>query len=133
WKNIFLNPGIFSTLIGLAMFLSPISWPDMISSGLEMVGKMTVPLSMIVIGSLIANVKNVSLFSILKNGALWKIAITKLLLIPFLLLPFTILSVPTPLLFIAIIVSGMPSAPTISLYAQKYGGDAFFASLGVLL
>jgi malate permease and related proteins len=36
-------------------------------------------------------------------------------------------------LVIAVIVSGMPSAPTISLYAQKYAADTSFASLGVLL
>lgn len=133
WKNILLNPGILSTLTGLIIFLLPIRWPDMISNGLEIVGKITIPLSMIIIGSLIANVKIVSILTTLKNGALWKMAIAKLLLIPLLLVPFAVLSVPTPLLLIAVIVSGMPSAPTISLYAQKYGADAFFASLGVLL
>ncbi|WNS76501.1 AEC family transporter [Bacillus sp. DTU_2020_1000418_1_SI_GHA_SEK_038] len=133
WKNIFLNPGILSTIAGLAIFLLPIGWPRMVSNGLEMVGKMTIPLSMIIIGSLIANVKYMSLVSALKNSSLWKMAIAKLLLIPLLLIPFAALSVPTSLLLIAVIVSGMPSAPTISLYAQKYGADAFFASLGVLL
>ena len=133
WKNIFLNPGILSTITGLVIFLLPIGWPDMISNGLEMVGKMTVPLSMIVIGSFVANEKYVYLFSMLKIGSLWKVAIAKLLFIPLLLIPFAVLSVPTSLLLIAVIVSGMPSAPTISLYAQKYDADASFASLGVLL
>ncbi|NEU32203.1 AEC family transporter [bacterium LRH843] len=133
WKKIFLNPGILSTLTGLVILLLPIGWPDTIANGLEIVGKMTIPLSMIIIGSLIANVKYVSLLSTLKNGSLWNIAIARLLLIPLLLVPFAALSVPTPLLLIAVIVSGMPSAPTISLYAQKYDADAFFASLGVLL
>ncbi|KGR91325.1 hypothetical protein CD30_06795 [Ureibacillus massiliensis 4400831 = CIP 108448 = CCUG 49529] len=133
-KDLFLNPGIISTIVGLVIFiLPPISWPNMISDGLEMVGKMTVPLSMIIIGSLIANIKSVSLFSMLKNRALWKIAIAKLIMIPLLLIPFIVISVPTPLLLIAVIVSGMPSAPTISLYAQKYGADTSFASLAVLL
>lgn len=133
WKSLFLNPGIVSTITGLIIFLSPISWPSMISDGLEIVGKMTIPLSMIIIGSLIADVKYASLITILKNSYLWKAAIAKLLFIPLLLVPFAAISIPTPLLLIAVIVSGMPSAPTISLYAQKYGADAFFASLGVLL
>lgn len=133
WKQIFLNPGIVSTCIGLVVFLLPISWPPVVSNGLEMVGKMTVPLSMLIIGSLIANIKIGSLFSLLKNQSLWKIALAKLIFIPLLLLPFAAISVPPSLLFIAVIVSGMPSAPTISLYAQKFGGDAFFASLGVMV
>ncbi|RTQ91332.1 AEC family transporter [Lysinibacillus telephonicus] len=133
WEILFLNPGILSTITGLVIFLSPITWPDIISDGLEIVGKMTIPLSMIIIGSLIADVKYASLITILKNSYLWKAAIAKLLFIPLLLVPFAAISIPTPLLLIAVIVSGMPSAPTISLYAQKYGADAFFASLGVLL
>lgn len=132
-KSIFLNPGILSTIAGLVIFLLPLNWPPMISNGLEMVGKMTIPLSMIIIGSLIANVKGVSLLSTLKNRSLWTLALAKLLLIPLLLLPFAAFSTPTRLLLIAVIVSGMPSAPTISLYAHKYGADTFFASLGVIL
>ena len=133
WKNIFLNPGFLSTLIGLIIFLLPISWPDMVSKGLESVGKMTVPLSMMMIGSLLANIKYKDFFLLMKNSYLWKMALTKLLLIPLLLLPFTAIYVPFPLLVIAVLVSGMPSAPTISLYSQKYGADTYFASLGVLL
>ncbi|MFE8695917.1 AEC family transporter [Cytobacillus sp. FJAT-53684] len=133
WKNIFLNPGILSTFFGLTLFLLPISWPIMVSSGLESVGKMTIPLSMMLIGSMVANVKYKDLFLLMKNSSLWKMAITRLLLIPFLLLPFAYFSVPFPLLVIAVLVSGMPAAPTISLYSQKYGADTLFASLGVLL
>lgn len=132
WKNIFLNPGILSTLLGLLILFSPLTFPSIISNGLEMVGKMTVPLSMIIIGSLMAQIKleDIPLFF---NSYLWKSAIFKLLVFPSLLMAFLLFSVPQTLLLIAVIVSGMPSAPTISLYAQKYGGDAFFAALGVFL
>ncbi|USK61990.1 AEC family transporter [Peribacillus asahii] len=134
WKNIFLNPGFLSTLIGLIIFLLPVSWPDMVSKSLESVGKTTVLLSMMMmIGSLLANIKYKDFFLLMKNSYLWKMALTKLLLIPLLLLPFTAIYVPFPLLVIAVLVSSMPSAPTISLYSQKYGADTYFASLGVLL
>lgn len=133
WKIILLNPGILSTFIGLIVFLLPISLPIMVSTGLESVGKMTIPLSMMLIGSLVANVKYKDLFLLIKNSYLWKMAIARLLLIPFFLLPFAYFSVPFPVLVIAVLISGMPAAPTISLYSQKYGADTFFASLGVLL
>lgn len=133
WKFIFLNPGILSTLAGIIIFLLPISWPDIISKGLESIGKMTVPLSMMLIGCLLANVTYKDLFSLFKNPYLWKSAFTRLIFIPLLLLPFFTLSVPFPVLIIAVVISGMPSAPTISLYSQKYNADTYFASLGVFL
>ncbi len=133
WKNILLNPGILSTLTGLVIFFLPISWPVMISSGLESVGKMTIPLSMMLIGSLIANVKFKDFILLIKNSYLWKSAVTRLIFIPILLIPFAALSVPFSILLIAVVVSGMPSAPTISVYSQKYGGDTLFASFGALL
>lgn len=132
WKNIFFNPGIISTFFGLLIFLLPFSLPSVVSNGLELVGKMTIPLSMMMIGVLIANVKW-NEFSLIKNKYVWKAAFLKLVIIPLLLLPFFAFKISTPLLIIAVIVSGMPSAPTISLYAEKYGGDSFFASLGTLV
>lgn len=133
WKQIFLNPGILSTFVGLILFLLPVNLPVMVSSGLESVGKMTIPLSMMLIGSLVANVNYKDLFLSIKNRYLWKMAIARLLFIPFLLLPFAFISVPFSLLITAILVSGMPAAPTITLFSQKYGADTLFASLGVLI
>ncbi|MBW8351080.1 AEC family transporter [Bacillus sp. IITD106] len=133
WRKILLNPGIVATFIGLLVLFFPFSWPDIISRSLESVGKMTVPLSMIMIGSLLAKVHYKEVPSLLNNFYLWKSAMTKLIIIPLCLLPFMALSTPFSLLLIAVIISGMPSAPTISFYAQKYGGDTLFASAGVLL
>ncbi|MFP7296187.1 AEC family transporter [Neobacillus niacini] len=132
WRKIFMNPGILFTLTGLLIFFLPVHLPDMLSRGLESVGKMTVPLSMMMIGLLIADVKRKDISIFVKNIYLWKASFIRLLLIPMLLLPFALLTIPYPLLVIAVLVSGMPAAPTISLYAQKYNADTSFSSLGVL-
>ncbi|WP_100012825.1 AEC family transporter [Lentibacillus sediminis] len=133
WRRLFFNPGIVSTGIGLVVLFSPFRWPDGIAKGLESVGNMTIPLSMMLIGSLIANVKYKDFLHLLKNRYIWKAALAKLLLIPLSLLPFVLVGAPFFLLLIAVLVSGMPSAPTMSLYAQKFGGDRLFASLGVVV
>jgi len=133
WGKIFLNPGIISTLFGLLLLLSPVSLPVPVAKGLESTGNMTIPLSMIMIGVLIADIKGTDLLSSFKNKYLWIAAFFRLLLLPMLLLPFLAFSIPFPVLMIAILVSGMPCAPTISLYSQKFGADTFFASLGVIL
>ncbi len=133
WRAVFVNPGILSTAAGLILLFLPFGWPDFIAGTLESVGKMTVPLSMILVGALVANVKAQVFFSSLKNTFLWRASFIRLLLIPLLLLPFIAMPVPPPVLLTAFIVSGMPSAPTICIYVQKYGGDSLFASLGVLI
>src|SRR5690625_712229 len=82
WKLIFLNPGILSTMIGLIILLTPITFPIIISNVLESIGKMTIPLSMMVIGSLIAEIEFKRFTTFFKNQYLWKVAATRLLIIP---------------------------------------------------
>lgn len=84
------------------------------------------------IGCLLGNVRYKDLFSFIKDSYLWKATFLRLIGIPLLVLPFLFLSVPYPLLLTAVIISGMPAASTVSIYAQKYGTDSFYASLGVL-
>lgn len=133
WRTIYLNPGTVATVIGVLMMVLPFQWPPAVSNGLESVGKMTLPLSMLMIGSLMAKVSLKELKSLVKNHYLWRSAVAKLILMPSLLLPFALFPISFPVLAIAVIVSGMPSAPTMSIYAEKYGSDATFASSGVLL
>ncbi|WP_212949979.1 AEC family transporter [Siminovitchia terrae] len=133
WQAILVNPGIVSTAVGLILVFLPFKWPMFLAGTLKSVGEMTVPLSMILVGALVANVNLKAFFLSLKNGYLWTSSLLRLLFFPLLLLPFAALSIPFPVLLIAFIVSGMPSAPTICIYVQKYGGDSLFASLGVLL
>lgn len=133
WKTLIFNPGILSTVIGIILMFIPFKWPFILLETFETVGKMTVPLSMILIGSLLAELdwKDFNAFS--KNIYIWIAAICKLLLIPGLLLIFLFFNVPYSLLVIAVLTSAMPNASTITAYAQKFGGDSAFASFGVLL
>ncbi|MBN6205436.1 AEC family transporter [Ralstonia pickettii] len=132
WRKIFFNPGILSTLIGLFIFILPVHWPAVLSSIFKSVGSTTIPLSMLLIGALIANM-SLNNFSLLKDKVLWMITGIKLLIVPLFLFPLLIFSFPFPMLVTAVLVSGMPSAPTIALYAQKFGGDMNYAAMGTLL
>ena len=133
WKTLFFNPGILSTLVGLGMLLLPYKWPSPFLDTFESVGKMTIPLSMILIGSLLSDIQINELRQYSKNIYIWIAAGCKLLILPLFLLVFLFFQVPYPLIVIAVLTSAMPSASTTSAYAQKFGGDASFASFGVLL
>ncbi|OZU87348.1 auxin efflux carrier [Virgibacillus indicus] len=133
WKGLFLNPGILSTLTGLVMLFLPYKWPSPISDTFKSIGEMTIPLSMILIGSLLAEIKWHDFRQYSKNLYIWIAAGCKLVILPVFLFIFLFLHVPYPLIIIAVLTSAMPSASTTSVYAQKFGGDASFASFGVLV
>ncbi|MCZ2259868.1 AEC family transporter [Sporosarcina sp. G11-34] len=133
WIALFFNPGILSTLVGLVMLFLPYTWPRPFLVTFESVGKMTIPLSMLLIGSLLADIGWQEFRRYSKNLYVWNAAMFKLLIFPLFLFVFLFLHVPYPLLIVAVLTSAMPSASTTSVYAQKFGGDASFASFGVMM
>lgn len=133
WKMLFFNPGIVATLVGLCMLILPFGWPSILLKTFEDVGKMTIPLSMMLIGSFLADFDKKDFIWFGKNRYIWLAATMKLLLLPLSLLFFVFLPVPHSLLIVAMITAAMPSASTTSVYAQKFGADASFASFGVML
>lgn len=130
WRQVFLNPGILSTLIGFLIFILPYHLPNIILSIFKSVGSTTIPLSMLLMGALIANINLKNSLFLLKNKTLWMVTFIRLMVIPLCLFPILFFSLPFPLMVTAILVSGMPAAPTIALYAQKFGGDTNYAAIG---
>jgi malate permease and related proteins len=133
WRKVFLNSGVIATLAGLLLMILPGTLPAVLSNTLELTGKPTVPLSMLLIGSLLGAMPLADIKLFLKNIHLWLASLYKLILFPLILLPFLLFSLPFQLFAVAFLVAGMPSAPTISMYAQQYGEDASFAAAGVAL
>jgi malate permease and related proteins len=131
--KLILNPGFIATILGLMMSVLPYHYPVFISKTLSSVGLMTIPLSMILIGSIIANIHYKEFCCLLQNRFVWIAIAFKLVLIPLILFIFIPTSVPVTILLIAIILTATPSAPTIAMYAHKYCGDVSFASIVVFL
>lgn len=130
WKKIFLNPGILATCIGLIIFILPLHWPDMVSSLLNIVGSATIPLSMLLIGALLANMGLQHSYKLLKDKTIWTVTALRLIILPLLLFPLVFFSLPFPLIATAVLVTATPAAPTVALYAQTYGGDMNYAAVG---
>lgn len=132
WRSLLFNPGLLATGIGLCFFLFSLSLPLTVRVLLEELGKTTVPLSMILIGSMLAELRLKIILALLKNRYIWYASVLKLIVIPSSLLLFLCLKPPFKLFSVAFMTAAMPSAPTISLYAQKFGGSTAFSSLGVI-
>ncbi|WP_066175909.1 AEC family transporter [Bacillus marinisedimentorum] len=132
WRTVFLNTGVMATVLGLALHLLPFSIPPRLAGMLEMVGMPTIPFSMLLIGSLIANLDRSAIQKLGLHPSIWSAVLFKLLVLPLLLLPFS-LTVSYTLIAVAVLTTATPSAPTVSMYAQQYGGDVDFASIGVFI
>lgn len=130
-KKALLNPGIVSVFIGLFIFLFSIQLPIPIQKTLELVGSMTTPLSMIIIGSTLADSKITSIF---ESKSIYIGTIVRLILIPvttFIFLKY--FGLKDFYLSIPVIITAMPAAANTVIMAEKFGGDAEFASKIVFL
>jgi predicted permease len=126
-----INIGTISSLLGILLFLLQISIPGPLLSALDLTGRMTTPLSMLLIGAMIANVNIKELFSD------WKIYWTsfiKLIAIPvatvFIL---KLLNFNEIVISICTIMAAMPAAATNAIFAKEFDVNPTFASIGVFI
>ncbi|HEY8344507.1 MAG TPA: AEC family transporter [Bacillota bacterium] len=121
-----LNPNIIGVVLGLATFVLSIKITGPVYSALELVGGMTTPLSMLVIGSLLAGVRIQDLFS---GSALYYGTFIRLVAIPGLTLLITGLCNLGPILQgICVLCVAAPAASITAIFAEKHNGDPLFAS-----
>lgn len=130
-RKAILNPGILSVFIGLIIFLFSVELPTPIIKTLEMVGSMTTPLSMIIIGSTLADAKIKSIF---EGYSVYFGSFIRLIAIP--LTVYFILNLfglKDFYLNIPVIITAMPAAANTVIMAEKYGGNPEYASKVVFL
>jgi predicted permease len=135
WKNVsprvLLSPGIVSVAVGLSLFFLSVDLPEVIGGPIAMLGGLTTPLSMIVIGALLARLDPRTIFG---NPRVYLYAGVRLLLLPLaalvLLRPF----VTDPLVLgVCVVLAAMPGATNAALFAEEYGVNPELASQSVFI
>lgn len=124
-KKLATHPCIIAVFLGLLLMLVPIPVPAVLDNTITAISKCTTPISMFVIGAILADVPIRSLFRL----PVLYYAFLRLLAVPLLvyaaLLPFSI----DPLLVnICVLMAGCPAGCTVPILADKYHCDAAFAS-----
>ncbi len=128
WKKVFLNPGLLSTILASVLFVTGIRFPAVVLEGVDMVGDMTFPLSMLIIGGLLADIDLLSLFTDLK---LYLFSAIKVLVLPLVLLGIFVAVGAAPSFTVALVCITMCAAPTASntaVLAEVYGGNSALAA-----
>ena len=130
-KSIVTTPVLWSVAIGLVIYLCRINIPDLIAEPIELIGDMNTPLSMIVTGMLVAEIKPGKLF---KNFDIFRVLLIRMLIIPaagFLL--FGILGVSGMPAKIALLLEACPCAAITSVFAVRFNHDEELAAGSVVL
>lgn len=124
--KVLLNPAISSALVGFALFLGSVSIPDPFYAALDLLGGMTTPLAMVVIGAVLSQTRLSSVFG---NPRLWLTTGYRLALHPLLVYLFArALGLDGMELAVPVLVSAMPVAANSTILAGVYGGDSVTAS-----
>lgn len=125
-KNIFLNPGIIASIIGTIIFSFSIKLPIFIDSSFSTIGNMTTPLSMIIIGGVISQMKLKEIFI---NKYIYFNSFLRLIIVPLVVfLIMRLFKIDSVVFGVCVILSGMPAAVTTPIFAQRYHGDVNLAT-----
>lgn len=130
WRQV-LNPAVIAVIIGFTLFVFSIRLPEPLFNALAMVGSMTTPISMLIIGSLLAEIEFSQVFS---GFSICYATLVRLVLLPLLTVACLILlGVKGIALGVPVLATAMPAAALIVVFAEKHGADAVLASRAVFL
>ncbi|MBQ2730413.1 MAG: AEC family transporter [Clostridia bacterium] len=137
WYRAILNPGVLSTLIGVVLYLLRLRLSDLPGEGfdvvgrvlfstLSMVGDLTFPLSMVIVGALIASMRPKELFL---RPSLYLFCLVKNLGMPLLTLGgCLLLGIRGEIGLLCVTMSAVPTAASCAIFAETYHSDSAHAA-----
>ncbi len=124
-KAILVHPCIVSMFIGIILMIFSPPLPGFVTSTISYLSKCTIPLSMLIIGSILSEC---SVKEIFDKSALY-FSVIRLIAFPLVIFVILkVLNVDDVLLGVSVIMSGMPAGSTTAILADKYDGDGHYAS-----
>ena len=129
-KKVLTHPCIIAVYIGVFFLVTHLKMPEFLENTIRGVGGCTTTVSMVLIGTILAEVK---LKSMLDWGIV-KYTVIRLFLIPFMVfIACRLFSVDPMLSGVSILLAGMPAGSTTAILAAKYNGDYIFATKCVVV
>jgi len=127
----FLSPILLSSVLSVVFFLLGIQLPYVLHSGLRLVGGITTPLAMILLGSVLGSMRFAEMFS---GYRVYAVAAVRLIVAPvavfFVLMPFGL----SPLfLQVTTVMIASPTAASIATFAIHYDVHQTLVSKGIFI
>lgn len=130
WRD-FVSPGVICILFGYLLFLFNLRLPGFIGQSVHLIGTITTPLCMFIIGSQLGEIKIKELFNDFK---IYVMTFLKLLVLPAAVLVLLKFFFHGNILILEVVVISfaMPAAVATAIFAEQYNSDVVFASRSVL-
>lgn len=130
WKKM-LSPSSIVGVLALILAFFEFRLPKMPYEVLSMLGNVTTPLSMLIIGSSLAAIPVKEVF---KGWRIYAFSVVRLLIVPMIvyLVFFKFISNPT-ILGVIVLTAAMPSASTTVMFAEQYDNNAPYAAQHVFI
>jgi len=124
--RLLVNPGIAASVIGFLLFLSSVEIPGPFIDAIDLLGGVTTPLAMIIVGAMLATLPA---REIVGDWRIWAASVVLLLVVP---VAYGYLFSPVfadPLVSgVMITMAAMPAAVNTVIFAEQYGANARLAS-----
>jgi len=125
-RAIAYNPALIVTGIAFIFFVTGFRLPAPIFEGVRLVGDMTVPLSMLLVGSILAKSRVIELVS---DPKVLPVVFMRLVGIPLITFSILRLFIHNPVMLgVIVVLSAMPAAALTVIFAEQYKGDTAVAS-----
>lgn len=129
-RKAFFNTGTLSVLTGVILLMSPVKLPEVMSGIISMLGSLTTPLAMIVIGATLAEGSISSLF---KGYQMYYATFIRLIFMPVLwIILLRIIKMEPVLVTMCVLMVAMPAASNTAMFAEKFESDTLLASKTVV-
>lgn len=126
-KKLIKNPGILASIIGIIIMVFSIKLPLVLLDSIKMVGGITTPLSMLIIGSLLARAQ---IKKLIVDACLYYTSLIKLIIIPAVLYLTSILfKENTIVIKTLILMVAMPAGAMTTLFAEKFNSNKEYSAL----
>ncbi len=128
---LFINPTMVASILTVILFYAKLPIPSVISQSVNLIGQLTTPSAMLVIGSTLAVIPFKEVFGELR---IYPLAAVKLLIVPVLTcLLLRLFITDTLILGVLTVLSAMPTASNATMLSMEYGGNEELASKGIFL
>ncbi|MGN0168182.1 MAG: AEC family transporter [Acetatifactor sp.] len=129
-KRVLTHPCIVAVFVGLLFMLTQVSLPAFLDAALKDIGNCNTAMSMLVIGTILADVKPRQML----DKSLLLFSGLRLILIPLAVYAgCLVFHVDALVTGVSVLLAAMPAASTTAILAAKYDGDAVYASKCVVI
>lgn len=129
WRKVLLSPAILAVGVGMVLFVTPLTLPDVVSEALGHLSSLNTPLAMLILGF---GLGQTNLLKVLKTGRLYYVSALSLLAVPLLVtLCYLFLPLPPMVVAVNLVAAACPCATVTLLFATLLNRDEGHAA-GIL-